>query len=134
MIRGTAEPDRRRTDGLAWLWTDEVKVKVRENKRLHHVFLDDKKNDNWQKYREAKNAVKKAVAATKAEHYGGVGKHLDEKDGVERLYLCTEWLPAAERKRREVLRGQRRHGHLIILDRKKDKMRWCDYSKKISTE
>ncbi|KAL6728322.1 hypothetical protein Aduo_010103 [Ancylostoma duodenale] len=61
---GTTKPGRRRIDRQAWLWTDEVKVK---------------------KYLEAKKAAKKAVAATKAEHYDNVSKELDEKDGGERL-------------------------------------------------
>ncbi|KAL6724016.1 hypothetical protein Aduo_018954 [Ancylostoma duodenale] len=82
---GTTKPGCRRIDRQAWLWTDEMKVKVRNKKRLYHIFLGNKTDDNWQKYLEAKKAAKKAVAATKAEHYDNVSKKLDEKDGGERL-------------------------------------------------
>ncbi|EYC22093.1 hypothetical protein Y032_0018g3707 [Ancylostoma ceylanicum] len=44
---GETEPGRRKIDEQAWLWTDEVEIKVRERKRLYHVFLDDKTDDNW---------------------------------------------------------------------------------------
>ncbi|EYC43180.1 hypothetical protein Y032_0501g2604 [Ancylostoma ceylanicum] len=84
-VLGTTKQGRRRIDRLAWLWTDEVKKKLRVKKRLYHVFLRDKTNDNWQKYLEAKKAAKKAVAATKAKHYDYDSKKQGEKDGEERL-------------------------------------------------
>ncbi|EYB86394.1 hypothetical protein Y032_0279g1183 [Ancylostoma ceylanicum] len=43
---GTTKPGRRKVDKQAWAWTDEVRIRVREKKRLYHVFLDDKTDDN----------------------------------------------------------------------------------------
>ncbi|VDO70466.1 unnamed protein product [Heligmosomoides polygyrus] len=43
---GIAKPGRRKVDKQAWLWTDDVKVKVREKKSLYHVFLGEKTADN----------------------------------------------------------------------------------------
>ncbi|VDP26176.1 unnamed protein product [Heligmosomoides polygyrus] len=47
---GTTTPGRRKVDRQTWLWTDDVKAKFREKKSLYHVFLSDRKADNWQKY------------------------------------------------------------------------------------
>ncbi|VDO22667.1 unnamed protein product [Heligmosomoides polygyrus] len=44
---GITVPGRRKVEKQTWLWTDDVKVKVREVKSLHHVFLSDKTADNW---------------------------------------------------------------------------------------
>ncbi|VDP48769.1 unnamed protein product [Heligmosomoides polygyrus] len=51
---GIAKPGRRKVDKQAWLWTDDMKVKVREKKMLYHVFLGEMTADNWRKYQEAK--------------------------------------------------------------------------------
>ncbi|EYC20671.1 hypothetical protein Y032_0021g357 [Ancylostoma ceylanicum] len=37
---GTTKPGRRKIYRQAWLWTHEVKTKMREKKRLYHVFLE----------------------------------------------------------------------------------------------
>ena len=122
---GTTKPGRRRIDRLAWLWTDEVKVKVREKKRLYHVFLGNKTDGNWQNYLEAKKAAKRAVAATKAEHYDNVSKKLDEKDGGERLiYRLAR---SRQRQTEDVVKFygvNDEHGHLLS-DRRKATKRWC---------
>ncbi|EYC40246.1 hypothetical protein Y032_0623g777 [Ancylostoma ceylanicum] len=80
---GTTKPGRRKIDRQTWLWTDEVKIKVREKKRLYHVFLGDKTVDNWWQYLIAKKAAKKAVAATKSAHYDNISKQLDEKTAAK---------------------------------------------------
>ncbi|VDP31320.1 unnamed protein product [Heligmosomoides polygyrus] len=56
---GTTKPERREVDKQAWLWTDDVKAKVREKKSLYHVFLGDKTADNWQRYQKAKKKKRK---------------------------------------------------------------------------
>uniref|UniRef100_A0A183G0B0 Reverse transcriptase domain-containing protein n=1 Tax=Heligmosomoides polygyrus TaxID=6339 RepID=A0A183G0B0_HELPZ len=78
---GITKPGRRKVDKQAWLWTDDVKAKVREKKSLYHVFLGEKTADNWRKYQEAKKAAKKAVAVAKATHYGDVNDKLEPRDG-----------------------------------------------------
>ncbi|VDO93114.1 unnamed protein product [Heligmosomoides polygyrus] len=40
------KPERRKVDKQTWLWTDDVKVRVREKKTLYHVFLGEKTADN----------------------------------------------------------------------------------------
>ncbi|VDO96955.1 unnamed protein product [Heligmosomoides polygyrus] len=55
----TTKPGRRKVDRQTWLWTNEVKEKVREKKRLYHAFLDDKTADKWRLYQETKKAANK---------------------------------------------------------------------------
>ncbi|VDO97112.1 unnamed protein product [Heligmosomoides polygyrus] len=80
---GTTKPGRRKVDKQTWLWTDDVKAKIREKKSLYHVFLGDRTNDNWQKYQKAKKGAKKSVAVAKATHYG------DRRRTPERLYTIA---------------------------------------------
>lgn len=66
---GTTKPSRWKMDRPAWLWTGEVKMKVRKKDGMYYVFLRNKKK--WQHaavamYTEAKKATTKAVAAEKA--------------------------------------------------------------------
>ncbi|VDP47145.1 unnamed protein product [Heligmosomoides polygyrus] len=84
MELGTTKPRRRKVDKQTWLWTDDVKAKVRE-KSLYHVFLGDRTADNCQKYQKAKKAAKKAVAVAKATHYGDVYRKLESRDA------CSKW-------------------------------------------
>ncbi|VDO90716.1 unnamed protein product [Heligmosomoides polygyrus] len=74
----------------AWLWTDDVKEKVREKKRLYHVFIGDKTVYNWRNYCEAKKAAKKAVAAAKAAHYTDLSEKLETRDGERYLYRLAK--------------------------------------------
>lgn len=83
---GSTKPGRRYINFDTWLWTDEVKMRVREKKRQYHVFLDDKTHVNWQKYHEAKRKAKKAVASARAIHYEEVYKKLDTRDGERDLF------------------------------------------------
>ncbi|VDO99023.1 unnamed protein product [Heligmosomoides polygyrus] len=57
---GITKLGRRKVNKQAWLWTDDVKAKVRE-KSLNHEILGDKTADNWQKYQKAKKAAKIAA-------------------------------------------------------------------------
>lgn len=82
---GTTKPGKRYIERDAWLWTDDVKTKVREKKRLYHAFLSDKAPVNWQKYCEAKQKAKRAVAVARASHYFQVTKKLDCRDGERSL-------------------------------------------------
>ncbi|VDP40140.1 unnamed protein product [Heligmosomoides polygyrus] len=38
----TRKPGRRWVDKQAWLWTDDVREKVREEKLFYHIFIGDK--------------------------------------------------------------------------------------------
>ena len=130
---GVTKPGRRKTDKQPWLWTDEVKARVREKKRMYHAFLDSKTDDRWRKYCEAKRAAKKAVAVVKAAHYADVEKKLDTKEGERLIYRL-----AKSRKRQmediEKFHGVNdEHGHLL-MDRRKAMKRWRDYFEKVSTE
>ncbi|VDP06299.1 unnamed protein product [Heligmosomoides polygyrus] len=87
---GPTKPGRRWVDKQAWLWTDDVREKVREKKRLYHVFIGDKTVDNWRNYREAKKAAKKAVAGAKAAHYADVNEKLETRDGERYLYRLAK--------------------------------------------
>ncbi|VDO92691.1 unnamed protein product [Heligmosomoides polygyrus] len=66
---GTTKPGRGKVDKQTWLWTDDVKTRVREEKSRYHIILGDNTADNWQKYKKAKKAAKKAVAVAKATQY-----------------------------------------------------------------
>ncbi|EYB87852.1 hypothetical protein Y032_0256g368 [Ancylostoma ceylanicum] len=131
---GTTKPGRRKIDRQTWLWTDEVKIKVREKKRLYHVFLGDKTVDNWRQYLIAKKAAKKAVAATKAAHYDNISKQLDAKDGGERLIYRLARSRQRQTEDVEKFYGVNDEHGQLITDRKKATKRWCDYFEKISTE
>ncbi|VDP04251.1 unnamed protein product [Heligmosomoides polygyrus] len=87
---GTTKPGRRKADKQTWLWTDDVKAKVREKKSLYHVFLGDRTADNWQEYQKAKKAAKKAVAVAKATHYSVVNEKLASRDGERYLYRLAK--------------------------------------------
>ncbi|VDP07973.1 unnamed protein product [Heligmosomoides polygyrus] len=78
-----------------WLWTDDVKAKVREKNSLCHVFLGDKTAINWQKYHEAKKAAKNAVAVAKATHYNDVYEKLESRDAWRDYFegISTEEFP-----------------------------------------
>ncbi|EYC46253.1 hypothetical protein Y032_0403g824 [Ancylostoma ceylanicum] len=131
---GTTKPGRRKIDRQTWLWTDEVKIKVREKKRLYHVFLGDKTVDNWRQYLIAKKAAKKAVAAMKAAHYDNISKQLDAKDGGERLFYRLARSRQRQTEDVEKFYGVNDEHGQLITDRKKATKRWCDYFEKISTE
>ncbi|VDP18391.1 unnamed protein product [Heligmosomoides polygyrus] len=73
-----------------------MKAKVRKKKALYHVFLGDKLADNWQKYHEAKKAVKKAVAGAKATHYNDVYEKLMSRDGISTEDLPHPAVPTAD--------------------------------------
>ncbi|EYB97336.1 hypothetical protein Y032_0141g2211 [Ancylostoma ceylanicum] len=81
---GSTRSCRRRTDKQPWLWTDEVRIKVLEKKRLYHAFPDNNSADSWSDYCEARRAAKKSVAVAKAAHHADVREKLDTKEG-ERL-------------------------------------------------
>ncbi|EYC14191.1 hypothetical protein Y032_0041g393 [Ancylostoma ceylanicum] len=82
----TTKPARRKIDRKTWLWTEEVRAEVREDKRLYHLLLDNETEDNWRSYREAKNTV----AAAKASHYDEICKKLDSKDGERLMYRLAK--------------------------------------------
>ncbi|VDP07432.1 unnamed protein product [Heligmosomoides polygyrus] len=88
---GSAKPGRRKVDKQTWLWTNDLKAKVREKKLLYHVFLGEKTADNWRRYQEAKRAAKFAVAVEKATHYGDVNEKLESRDGERYLYRLARF-------------------------------------------
>ncbi|EYB91800.1 hypothetical protein Y032_0202g1798 [Ancylostoma ceylanicum] len=131
---GTTKPGRRKIDRQTWPWTDEVKIKVREKKRLYHIFFGDKTVDNWRQYLIAKKAAKKAVAVTKAAHYDNISKHLGAKDGGERLIYRLARSRQRQTEDVEKFYGVNDEHGQLITDRKEATERWCDYFEKISTE
>ncbi|VDO93774.1 unnamed protein product [Heligmosomoides polygyrus] len=86
---GITKPGRRKVNKQTWLWTEDVKAKVREKRSLYHVFLGDRTADNWREYQKAKKAAKKAVAVAKATHYGDVYRKL-ESSGERYLYRLAK--------------------------------------------
>ncbi|VDP23442.1 unnamed protein product [Heligmosomoides polygyrus] len=130
---GITKPGRRKIDKQAWLWTDDVKAKVREKKVLYGVFLGDMSVHNWQKYHEAKKAGKKAVAVVKATHYNDVYEELMSRDGERYLHRL-----AKNRHRHaediEMFFGiNDENGHLL-MNPKVALKRWRDYFEGFSNE
>ncbi|EYC39141.1 hypothetical protein Y032_0673g1394 [Ancylostoma ceylanicum] len=121
----STKPGRLKMDRQVWLWINDVKIKVREKKRLYYVFLDDKTVDNWRQYLIAKKAAKKAVVATKAAHYN-FSKQLDTKDGGKRsIYQLVRSRQRQTEDVEKFYEVNDEHGQLTI-DRKKATKRWCD--------
>ncbi|VDL81607.1 unnamed protein product [Nippostrongylus brasiliensis] len=120
-------------DRQTWLWTDEVKEKVRAKKRLYNAFLCNKTADNWSAYREARGAAKRAVAIAKAAHYDEVNRRLETRDGERLIYRL------ARTRHRQSEDVEKFHGVTddhgqLLMDTKKVMERWRDYFEKISTE
>ncbi|VDO98893.1 unnamed protein product [Heligmosomoides polygyrus] len=82
-LLGTTKPGRRKFEKQTWLWTDDVKAKVREKESFYHASLGDKTTENWQKCQNAQKAAKKTVDVAKAAHYSDVNEKLESRD-VER--------------------------------------------------
>ncbi|VDP60377.1 unnamed protein product [Heligmosomoides polygyrus] len=129
---GITKPGRRNVDKQTWLWTDDVKAKVREKKSLYHEFLGGKTADNRRMYQEAEEATEKAVAVAKTTHYGDVNEKLASRDGERYLYRLAmnrhRWTEDVEK----FFGVNDEDGHLFI-DRKKALKYWRDYFKEIST-
>lgn len=87
---GVTKPGRRKIDKMTWLWTEDVKDKVREKKRRYHEFLAEKTPVNRDSYRVARNAAKKAIAAAKAAHLDDLYTKLDTRDGERAIYRLAK--------------------------------------------
>ncbi|VDL69480.1 unnamed protein product [Nippostrongylus brasiliensis] len=98
-------------DRQTWLWTEEVKEKVRAKKRLYNVFLCNKTAANWPAYREARRAAKKAVAIAKAAHYDEVNRRLETRDGERWLTYQDTHQRNAEREEPSSRTNERRGLH-----------------------
>ncbi|VDL82295.1 unnamed protein product [Nippostrongylus brasiliensis] len=107
--------------------------KVRAKKRLYNVFLCNKRSANWSAYREARRAAKKAVAIAKAAHYDEVNRSLETRDGERLMYKLARTRQRQSEDAEKFHGVNDEHGQLL-MDTKKDKKRWHDYFKKISTE
>ncbi|VDP46820.1 unnamed protein product [Heligmosomoides polygyrus] len=131
---GITKPGRRKIDKQAWLWTNDVKAKVREKKSLYHVFLGERTADNWRKYQEARKAAKKAVAVAKAHctHYGDVNEKLESRDGERYLYRLAKNRHRQTEDIENFFGINDENGHLL-MNRKKALKRWRDYFEEIST-
>ncbi|VDO71371.1 unnamed protein product [Heligmosomoides polygyrus] len=126
------KPGRRKIEKQTWLWTDDVKEKVKEKKRLYHAFLSDKTADNWRIYQEAKRAARKAVAVAKASHYEDVNEKLDTRDGERQLYRLAK---AQHRQSEDIEKFfgiNDENGHLL-MNRRRAMEQWHDYFERIST-
>ena len=130
---GMTKPGKRFIQRDTWLWTDDVKAKTREKKRLYHVFLNDKTTVNWQNYREAKRDAKKAVAAARAVHYAEVHQRLDTREGERDLFRLVK------RRHQQTQDIEKFHcvndkdGKLIV-NRQAASERWREYFENISTQ
>ncbi|VDP53861.1 unnamed protein product [Heligmosomoides polygyrus] len=129
---GTTKPGRRKVDKQTWLWTYDVKAKVREKKSLYRMFLGEKTADNWRKYQKAKKAAKKAVAVAKATHYSDVNEKLESRDGERYLYRLDK-TRHRHTENIEKLFGINDEGGHLLTDHKKALKRWRDYFEEIST-
>ncbi|WP_218939395.1 endonuclease/exonuclease/phosphatase family protein, partial [Wolbachia endosymbiont of Atemnus politus] len=89
-VLGSTKPGRRKIDKMPWLWTEDVKDKVRLKKKLYHEFLKDKTPTNWDIYRKARSDAKRTVAATKAAHYDDLYQKLDTRDGERDIYRLAK--------------------------------------------
>ncbi|VDP06305.1 unnamed protein product [Heligmosomoides polygyrus] len=121
---GITKPGRRWIDKQAWVWTDDVREKVREKKRLCHVLIGDgvKTVHIWRNYREAKKASKKAVAVVKAAYYAEVSEKLETRDGERYLYRLDK---ARCRQAEDI---EKFYGiNDLLMDRKRAVKRWHDY-------
>ncbi|VDP46648.1 unnamed protein product [Heligmosomoides polygyrus] len=116
---GTTKPGRRKVGKQTWLWTDDVKSKVRE-KSLYH------------KYQKVKKAAEEAVAVAKATHYGDVHRKLESHDGERYFYRLANTRHCQTEDIEKFFGINDENGHLL-MDRKKAFKRWRDYSEEIST-
>ncbi|VDO83058.1 unnamed protein product [Heligmosomoides polygyrus] len=78
---GATKPERRK---------GKEKKNVREDKSLYHMFLGEKRADNWRKYQEAKKVAKKTVAVARATHYDDINEKLELRDGEQFLYRLAK--------------------------------------------
>ncbi|VDP11674.1 unnamed protein product [Heligmosomoides polygyrus] len=104
------KPWRRKIEKQTWLWTDDVKKKVKEEKRLYHAFLSDKTADNWRMYQEAKRTrggERQLYRLAKARHR--------QSEDIEKFFGIND-----------------ENGHLL-MNRKRAMERWHDYFERIST-
>ncbi|VDO97778.1 unnamed protein product [Heligmosomoides polygyrus] len=129
---GITKPGRWKVDKQTWLWTDDVKAKVREKKSPYRVFLSDKTAENWQKYQKAKKDAKKAVAVAKATHYSDVNEKLAARDGERYLYRLAKTRHRQTEDIEKFFGINDGSGHLLT-DRKNALKRWRDYFEEIST-
>ncbi|EYC15238.1 hypothetical protein Y032_0037g3406 [Ancylostoma ceylanicum] len=70
---------------------EKVRTKVLEKKRLYHLFIDHKRENDWMIYREAKRCVKKAVAAART-RFASDGS----RDGDATIEGCFEKVSTGE--------------------------------------
>ncbi|VDO18669.1 unnamed protein product [Heligmosomoides polygyrus] len=87
---GMTKPERRKIEKQIWLWTDDVKEKIKEKKRLYNAFLSEKTADNWRIYEEANRAAKKSVAVAKTSHYDEDNEKLEMRDAERQLYWVAK--------------------------------------------
>ncbi|VDO63574.1 unnamed protein product [Heligmosomoides polygyrus] len=114
---GITKPGRRKVDKQAWLWTNDVKAKVREKKPLYHVFLGAMTADNWRKYTKKRRNCKEGRGCIDGErhlHRLAKNRHRQTED-IEKFFGIND-----------------ENGHLL-MDRKKALKRWRDYFEEIST-
>lgn len=132
-ILGKTKPGRRYHDKQAWLWTDDVKTKVRDKKQAYHAFLDDKTPANWSIYRNAKSAAKRAIATVKSAHFEDFYKKLDTKEGERELYRLVRSRHHASEDIEKFACVNDVNGQLLT-DRRTATERWRQYFEAISTE
>uniref|UniRef100_A0A183G742 Reverse transcriptase domain-containing protein n=1 Tax=Heligmosomoides polygyrus TaxID=6339 RepID=A0A183G742_HELPZ len=128
---GTTKPRRRCVDKQAWLWTDDVREKVREKKRFYHVSIGDKTVHSWWNYREAKKAAKKTVAAVKVAYYADVSEKLETRVGEGYLYRLAK-ARCRQAEDTEKFFGINDDNGRLLMDRKRAVKRWHDYFEEIS--
>ncbi|VDP16372.1 unnamed protein product [Heligmosomoides polygyrus] len=84
---GITKPGRRKVDKQAWLWTDDVKAKVREKRSLYHAFVGETTADNWQKYQEAKNVNEKLESRDGERYFYRLAKNRHrQSEDIEKFF------------------------------------------------
>ncbi|VDP10495.1 unnamed protein product [Heligmosomoides polygyrus] len=116
-------------DRQSWLWTNKVKKKVREKKRLYHAFLSDK---TAEKYQEEKKSAKRAVAVARATHYDDVNERLESRDGGRILYRLANFCHRQTEDVEKFFGINDENGHLL-MDRKMALNRWRNDFEEIPT-
>ena len=86
-----------------WLWNEEVKEKVKEQKEAYAAFTnsrtDEEKEISRVRYKAAKKVAKKAVVVVKSMTYDKLYQKLETKEGENEVFKLAR---ARERRIRDL--------------------------------
>ncbi|KAM1065762.1 hypothetical protein ACFX2B_021024 [Malus domestica] len=83
----------------SWWWNEEVQTKVKAKNECCKALYKDRIDENGERYRKAKQEVKKAVREAKLAAYDDMYKRLDTKEGELDIYKLAR---AREKKTRDL--------------------------------